>query len=169
MSAISLLLFIKVTVKRCDRILWKTTIIPEPVPQNKETTTARPQTRVSQFMDAFRSPSRTLPDSSAPRYLAPSSSYVISGKLEARNLQSGSIKHFQINMSTTGTCHDQILSHLRLLHLYLPDAPQRSILLSTKSGRFLLPFLNGVFFPASYRLPRHKAAKWWTIQALQYN
>ena len=71
MSIASLLLFIKITVKRCDRILWKTTIISEPDPQNKEIATARHQTRVSQFMDAFRSPSRTSPDSSAPNTVSP--------------------------------------------------------------------------------------------------
>lgn len=169
MSIASLLLFIKVTDKRCDRILWKTTIIPEPTSQNKEITTARPQTRVSQFMDAFRSPSRTLPDSSAPKHLTPSSSYVISGKLEVRNLRSCSINLFQINVLTTETCHGQTLSHPHLLHLYLPDAPQRLILLSRKSDRFLLLFLNGVFFLASYRLPHNKATKYWTTQELQYN
>lgn len=72
MSVAGWLLFIKVIVKRCDRILWKTTIIP--VPQNKEIvqdSTARLQTRVSQFMDAFRSPSQNLPDStSAPKRFA---------------------------------------------------------------------------------------------------
>ena len=159
MSVANLLLFIKVTVKRCDRILWKTTIIPESVPQNKEITTARPQTRVSQFMDAFRSPSRTLPDSSASKQLALSSSYLTPGKLGPRNLWSGSINHFQINISTTETCHGQILSHPRLLRLYLPDAPQGLIPLSSKSDHFLLLFLNGVFFLASYRLPRHKATE----------
>ena len=167
MSAASLLLFIKVTIKRCDRILWKTTIIPEPDPQNKEITTARHQTRVSQFMDAFRSPSRTLPDSSAPKKLALSSSFVISGKLKARNLRSGSINHFQTNVSMT--FHSQTLSHPRLLRLYLPDAPQRLIPLSPKSDRFLLLFPNGVFFLASYRRPRPKATEYWSIQELQYN
>jgi hypothetical protein len=168
-SVASLLLFIKVIVKRCDRILWKTTVIPEPVPQNKEIiqdSAARPQTRVSQFMDAFRSPSRTLPDSSASKHLAPSSSHVISGKLEARNLRSRSISHFQINVSTTKICPGQTLSHphWHLLHLYLPDAPERLIPLSPKSDRIL--FLNGVFFLAFYRLPRHKAAEYWNIQEL---
>ena len=130
MSVASLLLFIKVTVKRCDRILWKTTVIPEPVPQNKEIirdSTARPQTRVSQFMDAFRSPSRKQLDSSAPKHLVPSSSFVISGKLEARYLRSCSIGHFQINVSTTKTYPGQTQSHPRLLHLYLPNVPQRLI------------------------------------------
>ena len=160
MSVTSLLLFIKVTGKRCDRILWKTTIIPKPIPQNKEITTARPQTRVSQFMDAFRSPSRTLPDSSVPKHLAPLSSYVISGKLGAPNLRSGLINHFQINMSTTETCHGQTLPHPRLLRLYFPDVPQRLIPPSPKSDRFLLLFLNGVFFLAFYRLPLHKVTEY---------
>jgi hypothetical protein len=168
-SVAGLLLFIKVTVKRCDRILWKTTVIPEPIPQNIHDSTTRPQTRVSQFMDAFRSPSRNLPDSSAPKHLAPSSSYVISGKLEARNLRSGSVSHFQINVSTTKTCPGQTLSHPRLLRLYLPDAPQRLIPPSPKSDRILLLFLNGVFFLASYRPPRHKATEYRNIQELQYN
>ena len=167
MSGASLLLFIKVTVKRCDRILWKTTIIPEPVSQNEEIiqdSVARPQTRVSQFMDALRSPSRTLPDSSSPKYLAPSSSYVISGKHEALNLRSGSTSHFQINVSTTKTCHGRTLYHPRLLRLYPQDIPQRSIPPSQKSDRTLLLFLSGVFFLASYRPPRHKATKYWNIQ-----
>jgi hypothetical protein len=166
-SVASLFLFIKVIVKRCDRILWKTTIIPEPVTQNREITTARHQTRVSQFMDAFRSPSRTLPDSCAPKHLAPSSSYITSSKLDARILRSGSINHFQINVSTT--FHGRTLSHPRLLRLYLHDAPQRLIPLFLKSDHFLLLFLSGVFFLASYRLPRHKATEYWTIQELQYN
>ena len=172
MSIASLLLFINVTVKRCDRILWKTTVIPEPVLQNKEIiqdSATRPATRVSQFMDAFRSPSRTLPDSSGPKHLAPSSSYVISGKLEARNLRSGSISHFQINVSTTKTCPSRTLSHPRLLRLYLLDAPQQLIPRSPKSDRILLLFLNGVFFLASYRLPRRKATEYWSIQELRYN
>lgn len=152
--------------------MWKTTVIPEPVAHDKEIiqdSATRPQTRVSQFIDAFRAPSRTLPDSSAPKHLPPLSSYVISGKLEARNLRSGSISHFQINVSTTKTCPGQTLSHPRLLRLYLPDAPQRLIPSSPKGDRILLLFLNGVFFLASYRLPRYKATEYWNIRELRYN
>jgi hypothetical protein len=69
------------TYQRCDRILYKTTIISEPVVENgvHRDSASRPQTRVSQFLTFWPSPSRTLPDSSTPKHLA-----VVSGTLEAR-------------------------------------------------------------------------------------
>lgn len=75
-------------IERCDRILWKTTVIPDPVSKNEviQDSAARPQTRVSQLLDAFRSPSRNLPESSTPKHSA--SPYLVSGKREARKLWS---------------------------------------------------------------------------------
>jgi len=83
-SVASLILLLKVaTYQRCDRILWKTTVIPEPVPANEvvQDSAARPQTRGIQFLAHAFWPS-PLSDSSAPKHLA--SSYVVSGKLDAR-------------------------------------------------------------------------------------
>ncbi|KAF8807082.1 DNase I-like protein [Phlegmacium glaucopus] len=64
----------------CDRILWKTTVIPEPVASVIQDSAARSQTRGIQFLaHAFwPSPSRTLPDSSVPKHLA--SSHVVSDR-----------------------------------------------------------------------------------------